>query len=150
MPRCFAFYGTISGMDIVRCPTTVLGKGMVCDDLKCRSMVIRMWNADSAVAMSLSTYLCEGGDPPCKMLRCRGDGQMAVVGRVDNKPDVDKFMTQVGAGQSVVSMMEQCSVCEITHNSAKVNEELDLLSQEFGSLASSSLAYGQALEKGFK
>jgi hypothetical protein len=39
MPRDIAFYATISGMDIVHCPTTVLEKGMVCDDLKCRSMV---------------------------------------------------------------------------------------------------------------
>jgi hypothetical protein len=139
MPRCIAFYATISGMDIVRCPTTVLGNGMVCDDLQCRNMVIRMWNVDSAVAMSLSTYLCEGGDPPCKMLRCRWDGQMAVVGRVDSKPDVDKFMTEVGDGQSVVCPMEQCSVCEITHNSAEADEELVLLSQELGYLACSSL-----------
>jgi hypothetical protein len=74
---------------------------------------------------------------------------MAVVSRVDSKPGVDKFMTQVGAGQSVVSLMEQCSVCETTHNSADVNEELDLLSQELGSLACSSFAFGQALEKGY-
>jgi hypothetical protein len=47
-------------------------------------------------------------------------------------------------------MMEQCLVCEITHNSAKVNAELDVLSQELGYLASSSFAFSQALEKGFK
>jgi hypothetical protein len=75
---------------------------------------------------------------------------MAVVARVDNKPDIDKFMNQIGAGQSVVRMMEQCLVCEITHNSAKVNAELDVLSQELGYLASSSFAFSQALEKGFK
>jgi hypothetical protein len=115
MPRCIAFFVNESGVDIVRCASKVLGKGMVCSDLKCGSMCIRMWNTDSAVAMSLSTYLCKGGDPPCKVLCYGGDGQMAVVARVDEKPDIDKFVNQVGAGQSIVKMMEQCSVCEITH-----------------------------------
>jgi hypothetical protein len=65
MPRCIAFYVNKSGVDIVRCASAVIGKGMVSNDVKCQSMGIRMWLADSAGAMSLSTYLCEGGDPHC-------------------------------------------------------------------------------------
>jgi hypothetical protein len=98
--------------------------------------------------MSLSTYLCEGGDPPCKMLRCGGDGQLAVVVRVDEKPDIDKFVSQVGAGQSIVRMMDQSSA-NLRTNSAKVNAELEVLAQELGSLTSSSIAFGEALKKDY-
>jgi hypothetical protein len=71
-----------------------------------------------------------------------------MMSAIRHKPDIDKFVNQVGAGQSIVRIMEQCSA-NLRTNSAKVNAELDVLSQELGSLTSSSIAFGKALEKDY-
>jgi hypothetical protein len=102
MPRCIAFTvveGSI-GSSVVRCKSSVISnESMVCKNVQRQSMGIRIWLADSAVAMTLSTYLCESGELPSKLVHRGEDGLLFDVASVNEKPDVAKFVNQIGAGK---------------------------------------------------
>mgnify|MGYP000208387766 CR=1 FL=1 len=106
MPRCNAF--SVGDGVVVGCTSSVIAnESMVCNNVKCQSMGIRMWLADSAVAMSLSTYLCESSEFPIKLVYDGGNGLLFDVASVNNKPDVAKFVNQIGVGKSIMGQMEQ-------------------------------------------
>jgi hypothetical protein len=63
MPRCIAFKA-VKGK-VVRCKSRVIVEDTkVCRNAHCQSMDVRIWSADSVVAMTLYTFLCEGDVSP--------------------------------------------------------------------------------------
>jgi hypothetical protein len=87
MPRCIAFKA-VEGK-VVRCNSLViLNESMLCNNAHCQSMGVRIWLADSAVAMTLYTYLWEGGE---------GLSSLDLTS-INDKPSVAMFMSQIGGG----------------------------------------------------
>jgi hypothetical protein len=69
MPRCIAFEA-IKGK-VVRCKNRDIVVGTkVCRNAHCQSMGVRIWSADSAVSMTMYTYLCEGDVSPIDSMSC--------------------------------------------------------------------------------
>jgi hypothetical protein len=94
----------------VRCKSLViLNESMVCNNAHCQSMGVRIWLADSAVAMTLFTYLCEGGASPIKFDNDSGEGlSLLDLTSINDKPDVAMFVNQIGGGiKSIMGLMEQ-------------------------------------------
>ncbi len=91
---------------------------------------------------------CEGVDFHCKLLHRGEDGLLFDVARVNEKPDIDKFVNQVGAGQGIVRMMEQCSA-HLRTNSAMVKAGCEEMAQQLASLMSSSVVFGEVLKKDY-
>jgi hypothetical protein len=107
MPRCIAFKA-VEG-SVVRCKSSVISnESMVCNNAHCQSMGVKIWLADSAVAMMLFTYLCEICESPVKLVHDGGDGLLFDVASVNDEPDVAKFVNQIGGGiKSIMGLMEQ-------------------------------------------
>jgi hypothetical protein len=127
MPRCIAFTvveGSIAS-SVVRCKSLVIAnESMVCNNVQCQSMGIRMWLADIAVAMSLSTYLCESCEFSSKLVHRGEDGLLFDVASVYEKPDIAKFAKQVGAGKGIMGLMEQCA-SQLRSKSVIVNADCE-------------------------
>jgi hypothetical protein len=131
MPRCIAFTvvkGSIAS-SVVRCKSSVIAnESMVCKNVQCQSMGIRMWLADSAVAMSLSTYLCESGEFSSKLMHHGEDGLLFDVASVYEKPDIAKFVKQVGTGKVIMGLMEQAAA-QLHTKSVIVNADCAAMAQ---------------------
>jgi hypothetical protein len=112
MPRCIAFKA-VDGK-VVRCNSLVISnESIVCNNAHCQSMGVRIWLADSVVAMTLFTYLCEGGVFTIKYDNDGGEGLSPLdVTCINNKLDVAMFVTQSGGGiNSIMGLMEQRLHC---------------------------------------
>jgi hypothetical protein len=58
-----------------------------------------------------------------------GDGLLFDVASVNEKPDVAKFVNQIGAGKSIMGLMEQSSA-QLRSKGVIVNAECDAIVQE--------------------
>jgi hypothetical protein len=76
----------------VRCKSLViLNESMICNNAHYQSMGVRIWLADSVVAMTLCTYLCEVGE---------GLSSLDLTS-INDKPSVAMFVSQIGGGIKV-------------------------------------------------
>ncbi len=109
MPRYTAFKA-VEGK-VVRCKSLVIMyESMVCNNTHCQSMGVRIWLADSVVAMTLFTYLCEGISP-IESDNGGGEGLSLVdLTSISEKSSVAMFVNQIGGGiKSIMGLMEQCA-----------------------------------------
>jgi hypothetical protein len=107
MPRCIAFEA-MKGK-VVRCKNrdSVVGT-KVCRNAHCQIMSVIIWSADSAVAMTLYTYLCEGDVSPIDSDDDGGEVVSSLDKTIKNdKPLVAVLVNQIGGGiESVMEMMK--------------------------------------------
>jgi hypothetical protein len=138
MPRCSAFeamtgrVGNYKNRDIVV-------RTKVCRNAHCQSMSVRIWSADSAVAMTLYTYLCGRDLSPIDS----DDDGGEVVSSLDmtnknDKPSVAVLLNQIGGGIESVMGMIKVATALLRGKGVTIDEDCDAMFQKLPSVIVSS------------